>query len=145
MLASGATSLWERWENTTGDTMNSHNHPMQGAFCPWFFKALAGIIPYTLPEKGYITISPDFTAALNNVQASVELANGKVSSGWERQGGTIKFNLSIPFNTRARVIIPLLGLEPSQLSMNGTRYSDKAVNGTAEYMLDAGEYAFILG
>ena len=145
MLANGATSLWERWENTTGDTMNSHNHPMQGAFCPWFFKALAGIIPYTLPYKGYITISPDFTTALNKVQACVELANGKVSSQWERRDGTVTFNLSLPFNTKARVIIPLLGLEPSQLSMNGSSYTGKAVNGTAEYMLEAGEYTFKLG
>lgn len=145
MLANGATSLWERWENTTGDTMNSHNHPMQGAFCPWFFKALAGIIPYTLPYKGYITISPDFTTALNKVQACVELANGKVSSQWERRDGTVTFNLSLPFNTKARVIVPLLGLEPSQLSMNGSSYTGKAVNGTAEYMLEAGEYTFKLG
>ncbi len=145
MLANGATSLWERWENTTGDTMNSHNHPMQGAFCPWFFKALAGIIPYTLPEKGYITIAPDFTAALNKVEASVQLAAGKVSSAWERQGGTVKFTLSLPFNTKAHVIIPLLGLEPSQLSMNGSKYTGKSTNGTAEYMLEAGEYIFNLG
>jgi len=28
MLANGATTVWERWENKTGSGMNSHNHPM---------------------------------------------------------------------------------------------------------------------
>ena len=68
----------------------------------------------------------------------MQLAAGKVSSAWERQGGTVKFTLSLPFNTKAHVIIPLLGLEPSQLSMNGSKYTGKSTNGTAEYMLEGG-------
>lgn len=145
MLANGATSLWERWENTTGRTMNSHNHPMQGAFCPWFFKALAGIMPYSLPANGYITINPDFTSALDRVEGTVETMSGKITSKWERRGSTVTFRLSLPFNTRARVLVPLCGKEPSQLSLNGENYTGKPSGGAAEYILDAGEYTFILG
>ena len=41
----GATTIWERWENPTVNHMNSHDHPMLGAFAVWLLKGLAGIKP----------------------------------------------------------------------------------------------------
>ncbi|MBU1187109.1 MAG: family 78 glycoside hydrolase catalytic domain, partial [Acidobacteria bacterium] len=43
MIVSGATTLWELWQNKTGPEMNSHNHPMFGSVGAWFYRALAGI------------------------------------------------------------------------------------------------------
>ena len=43
MIAQGATTLWELWEDKTGSAMNSHDHAMFGSVGAWFYRALAGI------------------------------------------------------------------------------------------------------
>jgi alpha-L-rhamnosidase len=45
MVAEGATTLWERWEKLTGQSMNSHNHIMFGSIDAWFYKYLGGLAP----------------------------------------------------------------------------------------------------
>ncbi len=37
MLARGATTVWERWEDDLQGEMNSYDHPMFGSYDAWFF------------------------------------------------------------------------------------------------------------
>ena len=59
MVEHGATTLWELWQDKTGPSMNSHNHPMFGSIGAWFYEALAGI-NFDDQEPGYrrIRIAP---------------------------------------------------------------------------------------
>ncbi len=107
MLANGATTLWERWENETGNGMNSHNHPMLGSIGGWFYRHLAGIRP--LPDSdGFdrFELAPNFATKLNEVDAAYDSFAGRIESHWKREGEHIIWKFSVPANSRAFVRIP---------------------------------------
>lgn len=134
MFKCGATSIWERWENTTGIAMNSHNHPMHGAFSVWYFKALAGIRPCDEAVTGYITIKPDFVENLESAGADYRTAKGVVACSWKRSEGHIQLSVTVPWNSKAKLILP----ENAGFTVNG-----KAAFGT-EQILSSGSYTVVL-
>ena len=100
MLANGATSIWERFEDKENSQMNSHNHPMYGAVGSWFYEYIAGIKPI---EKGFDTflIKPHFPKELRFVQACVDTVKGKVYVKWTKKNGKIDVCFDIPFGCEA--------------------------------------------
>lgn len=100
MLANGATSIWERFEDKENSQMNSHNHPMYGAVGSWFYEYIAGIKPI---EKGFDTflIKPHFPKELRFVQACVDTVKGKVYIKWIKKGGKIEICFNVPFGCEA--------------------------------------------
>ncbi len=106
MVASGATTLWELWQDKTGPAMNSHNHAMFGSVGAWFYQALAGIAP-AADGAGYrrIRIAPHVVEDLRWVSASVETIRGRVASAWSHSPGVITLEVTIPANSDAKVII----------------------------------------
>ena len=54
MLAQGATTLWERWENIITREMNCHNQYAQSASIPFFYRAIAGV-SWPTREDGVMT------------------------------------------------------------------------------------------
>jgi alpha-L-rhamnosidase len=105
MIANGATTLWELWQNKAGPSMNSHNHPMFGSVGAWFYQALGGITPET-PGYERIRIAPQMVRDLTWASASVETARGAVSSSWTHSPGSIILDVAIPVNSTASVVIP---------------------------------------
>lgn len=114
MIRNGATTLWERWENLDGSGMNSHNHPMNGAYTVWYFKGLAGI---GRDEEG-VCLQPAVRLAIRQVSASVETPCGELGCSFEKQPGRISLQCRIPWNTPARLRIPLEGL--TRIERQGT-------------------------
>lgn len=105
MLANGATTIWERWEHLTGNNMNSHNHPMLGAFTVWFYKALAGI----MDEEGLtneIHLKPAVVFELEFACASCRTAGGILESAWHKQGNQVVFDVTVPWNTCVHLEVP---------------------------------------
>ena len=105
MLANGATTIWERWEHLTGNNMNSHDHPMLGAFTVWFYKALAGI----QDEEGLtnkIHLKPAVIADLESAKASCRTATGVLESGWHRSGNQVIFDVAVPWNASVQLEVP---------------------------------------
>lgn len=108
MISQGATTIWERWEYATGGAMNSHNHPMFASVGSWFYKYLAGIqVDERNPGFGRFTIRPVLPQGLHSVKASLKTMKGMIESGWEKNGETVDFHITIPFNSRADVYIPI--------------------------------------
>jgi alpha-L-rhamnosidase len=105
MIAHGATTLWELWQERTGPSMNSHNHPMFGSVGAWFYQALGGITPET-PGYERIRIAPQIVRDLTWASASVETVRGTISSAWTHSPGSITLEVAIPVNTTATVVIP---------------------------------------
>lgn len=107
MVQNGATTLWERWEKAEGNGMNSHNHPMLGAPCSWFFKYLGGIrySPEFPGFSGFI-LDPFFAEKLSEVQVSYDSRSGKIVSHWQRKEKKIFWNFEIPPGCRAWVKTP---------------------------------------
>lgn len=107
MLANGATTLWERWENATGSGMNSHNHPMLGSVGGWLCKYPAGIRP--LPDSdGFdrFLLAPHFIGGLNGVEAVYDSRAGEIRSHWKRENGRIVWEYAVPPNSTALIRLP---------------------------------------
>jgi alpha-L-rhamnosidase len=107
MLANGATTLWERWENKTGGEMNSHNHPMMGSVGSWFYKYLVGIIPME-GSTAFETfrIKPFIPEQLEFAEGEYQSVKGIIKSKWRKKDGFLYLNITVPPNTIATVFIP---------------------------------------
>ena len=104
MLANGATTLWERWENATGGGMNSHNHAMLGSVGAWFYRHLAGIqLAATAIAADRVLIRPPFVAGLNAAAATLETPRGTLACDWERGPQGLVLRLLIPLGCRVEV------------------------------------------
>ncbi len=110
MLANGATTLWELWQNRTGPSMNSHNHPVFGSVGAWLYSALAGINPDPVsPGFQKIRLEPQVAGELRSASASLTTPRGEVSSAWSRDGDRLRLEMTVPVGSEAEVHIPKLG------------------------------------
>lgn len=132
MFACGGTTIWERFENSTGVGMNSHNHPMHGSFSVWYYKALAGINPAD-KQDGIYTVRPDFVHNLDSVSADWMTGRGLLASSWKREGSAVTLKVTVPWSTKARVVLP----QGSAATVDG-----KAAG--SEILLASGEHTIIL-
>jgi alpha-L-rhamnosidase len=107
MIANGATTLWELWNNKVGPSMNSHNHPMLGSVGGWFFQAIGGINPDPrAPGFRRILIRPQVVRDLVSASATVETLRGPVTTSWTHSPGKVTVEVTIPVNSEAEVVIP---------------------------------------
>ncbi len=120
MIENGATTLWELWQNKTGPSMNSHNHPMFGGVGAWMYEALAGI-NYDDKAPGYrhISFRPQMVRDLNWASGSIDTPRGVVASSWSRQPGVINLTVDIPVGSDAEVVLPKLGLTEAGVTESG--------------------------
>jgi alpha-L-rhamnosidase len=107
MVKQGATTIWELWNgNTAAPAMNSQNHVMLlGDLLTWYFEHLAGIAP-AAPGFKKILMKPVFPAGLNFVQASYRTPYGEVSSSWKRGADGVTWDIVVPPNCGAQVVLP---------------------------------------
>ncbi|MEN6561123.1 MAG: family 78 glycoside hydrolase catalytic domain [Acidobacteriota bacterium] len=159
MIASGATTLWELWQNREGSAMNSHNHPMFGSVGAWFYKTLAGInlAPGT---TGFdkVLIQPQMVRDLTHASGSTMTVRGAIACAWSRTERTVRVEVTIPFGSEAEVVIPKLGIRNIKVSeggrtvwaagqyVAGTPGIDGAEDkdGAIRFKLGGGRYAFVL-
>jgi alpha-L-rhamnosidase len=105
MLENGATTLWERWENLTGNGMNSHNQPSFGSIDVWFYKYLAGIKALGPGFRG-IQIRPFIPQDLPFAEAHIDTIRGRVASAWKKAGPNLELTVTVPWNSQAIVELP---------------------------------------
>lgn len=107
MPATGATTMWERWNGDVGDlSMNSYNHYAFGAVVGFFYRRLAGIAP-AAPGFRRIAVRPVWLPAVGRVEARFESPVGPIATatGGDAHGLT-RLALSVPANTIAEVELP---------------------------------------
>lgn len=107
MLTKGATTLWERWGGYRyfDAEMNSLNHIMYGSIAEFFYRDIAGIRS-CLPGYEEITIVPQLIGNLTETSASVQTIYGEIYSKWKKQGQSVIFEIAIPGNTKAKLLLP---------------------------------------
>ncbi len=80
MVASGATAVWELWQDMDTNGMNSHNQPMLSSVGAWLYKRVAGIQPSLLfPGYQAVSLAPKVWQDCTNVTATVSTMAGAVS------------------------------------------------------------------
>ncbi len=109
MLANGATTIWERWENSKDTSMHSKNHPMMSTFSAWFYRYLAGIqvMPNTIGFN-HFAVKPHLVdmSEMTHASASLETVHGRIESAWQRDGDELRLHVRVPVNTTARISVP---------------------------------------
>ncbi len=120
MVENGATTLWELWQNKTGPSMNSHNHPMFGSISGWFYNALAGINPeLSGPGFAKVRIEPQVVRDLKWASGTVDTIRGPVSSSWRRTDDGLRLEVAIPVGVEATIRVPTLGLDSPSVEESG--------------------------
>ena len=104
-IVNGATTLYENWK-IDAERDISLNHIMFGEIGAWFYKALGGIKP-AADDPGFkkIIIQPYFISTLNQVEVKHESPHGTIVSSWKRAGKKIIYNVTIPPNSTATLIL----------------------------------------
>ncbi len=100
----GATSIWETWNgiDTQGRVSASLNHYSYGAVTGWLFNGVAGI----RLSNGEITINPHPHKAIGFVNAVYQSPVGEIQSSWNYEGKTIHYEIKIPANCCATILLP---------------------------------------
>ncbi|WP_203257160.1 alpha-L-rhamnosidase [Hyunsoonleella ulvae] len=146
VMSKGFTTWPERqfeWEKMTGPT-NSLNHPMHSGFAAYFYESLGGI-KSSESDPGYkmFIVNPEFPRAITKTAVSVPTPYGTIINKWHTDNKMLNMNLTVPFNTKAKVVVTTSELE--SLEINGTPISEFKENNTVEITNDAvilssGEY-----
>ncbi len=112
-VTQGATTIWERWDGWTHDKgfqdagMNSFNHYAYGAIGSWLYQVVAGL--QADPEKpGYkhFILHPHPGPGITSAKAVHESVYGRIVTDWKIKGKELAWNVEVPVNTTATVIIP---------------------------------------
>jgi alpha-L-rhamnosidase len=143
MLSKGATTWWERWNGDTGDpTMNSYNHYAFGSVIAWVYRYAAGID--TTPDSpGFkeIVIHPHLDSRMTSARAEYESIYGKIVSDWKgTPAGPFSLSVTIPANTSARVVLPVIA--GARLTRDGSPVDVQTEGGSYVVRIGSGSYNF---
>ena len=104
MTKMGATTIWESWEGIEAQGgIGSLNHYSKGAVCEWLFRSMCGI---NIDGENHFVIKPMPGGHFSFAKASYKSIFGEVKSGWKKENGEYKFEVEIPSNCTADVILP---------------------------------------
>lgn len=80
---------------------------MFGEVGAWLFKSLAGITPdETAPGFRLVNVRPYFPADLDSLEVSRETYYGRLETSWRRDGGVIRYTISVPAAMTANLVLP---------------------------------------
>ncbi|MBN2469703.1 MAG: family 78 glycoside hydrolase catalytic domain, partial [Anaerolineae bacterium] len=160
----GATTIWERWNSLNPDgsmrapkpsaldpdgsarsaKMNSLNHYAYGSIVEWMYRDMCGLNPAAGEDAltGFraARIAPKPHPSLQWARTRYRSAAGLYESSWRfHAAGQIALELTIPFNTSARVVLP--GAQQGEVTLNGQPLRDGEQAGdSVELSLGAGRY-----
>ena len=99
-----ATSIWEEWRGMVDGEApkGSMNHYSFGTFAGWLMDRAAGI----RVEREKIQIRPCPDRRIGYVKASYDSPLGMICSSWKYSSGLCRFEIDIPENAEAEVILP---------------------------------------
>ena len=163
MIDNGATTLWEYWDkagetfgSNSGDVVSyfdSQNHVMFGGGpATWMLEGLGGVTRTGAAFKT-MTYRPGIESELAYVNTTVDTLVGKTVSNWRYENGVLIWDIEVPANTTATVIIPVAaaeaitesGMDILRKDGNGIQYVGTNENGEFVYTVGGGTYSFIVG
>ncbi len=143
MLANGATTTWEHW-----DGHRSHIHNCYNGIGAWFYRGLAGIRPDAdAPGYAHFVLNPALVGDVTWVSARQDTVRGVIESVWRIEDGTFVWDVRIPANTSATVMVPASTPEAVTESDKPVREAGsvtfvRSEDGRAVLEVEAGRYCF---
>lgn len=114
IVGNGATTVWERWDawipgkGFQNPTMNSLDHVAFGSVAEWMYRHILGINPDAAsPGYAHFTLSPEPGGGLMWAGGHYDSIRGTIRSYWSKTENGVVYRFTIPFNTRATVILPI--------------------------------------
>ena len=110
-IKQGATSIWERWDGWTPEKgfqdagMNSFAHYSFGAVYQWMVENIGGIRS-AAPAYKELVIAPQMDEKLTSAAVTYRTIRGPIATDWQRKDGKLLFDVTIPANTTAQVVLP---------------------------------------
>jgi alpha-L-rhamnosidase len=112
-VTQGATTIWERWDGQKPDGtfqsvgMNSFNHYAYGAIGEWLYSYVGGVrIDPENPGYRHILFHPHTGGGLTYANTAFQSMYGEIRSNWKLEGEDFIYEVVIPANTTATVILP---------------------------------------
>lgn len=123
MIDQGATTIWEKWNtDKEGPDMNSRNHFCLGAMAQWLYEDLVGIKPdCTEPGLRRVRLEPRPAGDLRFVAFGYDTPQGRIDVRWEIDGEELIYDVTLPPNVRARLLLP--SLDPGSTRAEGENAS----------------------
>jgi alpha-L-rhamnosidase len=141
----GATTIWERWDGYTpqrgfqASSMNSFNHYSLGSVGKWLYSGAGGIgIDEAHPGFKHFFLDPQFSTKFTSFKATLDSPYGMISSAWQTKGDRVTYDVRVPPNTTATLILPASG---NDITATG---APAAQEDNGHWTLAAGEYEFSL-
>lgn len=120
MPKNGATTIWESWEGIKGQPVESLNHYSKGAVCEWIFSRMCGV---RISGENTFTIAPVPGGSITHAGLTWNSIYGSVSCRWVRTEGRTDYDITIPANTTAKVVLP--GMEEQKLHAGSYHFAVK--------------------
>jgi len=107
-MVNGATTLYENWDIEAKSDL-SLNHIMFGEIGAWLYKGIGGIkVDPLSPGFKNVLLEPHFVPGLDHFESAHTSPYGTIVSNWKREGGAIKYSVTIPANSTATIRIPVV-------------------------------------
>ena len=91
----------------SGTEMNSMNHYSYGSIVEWMFRDMLGINPVEdAPGFKRFTVAPKPNYQIGSAAAKLDSASGLIESEWAIEGSRLRFGFTVPFDTRAEIVLP---------------------------------------
>ena len=109
MVEEGATTLWEAWGKRDDVGSGAESMVMWCSIDEFLYNSLAGIQgpsyygpDYVTPGFRDIRIKPHVLGGLKHASASIKTVRGMVRSSWEKKHDSLRLEVTLPANSRAR-------------------------------------------
>lgn len=104
MPKAGANTIWESWEGTSAQGgIASLDHYSKGAVCEWLFREMCGI---HVDGENHFVIAPKPGGHFTHASTEYHSIYGCVKSGWKKTEESYEYQIEIPANTKAEIILP---------------------------------------
>ena len=138
----------DTWPEYWNVDVPSRIHTCYTGVSSWFVKSLAGIRPDPAhPGFQSFLIQPVIAGDLTYAEGLTESPYGTIRSRWERNGGSLVLEITIPPNSQATVHMP--AADPAGITERGAAIADapgvtflSAAPGHAVLRVEAGKYRF---
>ena len=100
MAKNNTGTIWEDWEGPAGvqGGIASLNHYSKGAMVEWLVSSMCGI---KVESNNTFALTPIIGGHVSHAKASYKSIYGTISLSWKREDGLVKFDISVPSNTKA--------------------------------------------
>ena len=105
MPKAGANTVWEAWEgpNAVSGGIGSLDHYSKGAVVEWLFGEMCGV---RVDGENHFMIAPKPGGSFTFAKAAYKSVYGEVRSGWEKTETGWRYEIVIPPNCTAEILLP---------------------------------------